>query len=122
MILISVFALFLLLAGIFLIIKPDLFISLLDKYSDTLPLYLAAIIIRLLVGSLLICFSGLSRFPLTMLVIGIIAILAAITFTVIGWQRFKRLMTWIMSVAKPYARAGGAFSFCFGLFLLYAFL
>jgi hypothetical protein len=122
MILIPAFALFLVLVGIFIIIKPGFFIGLLTQYIDSLPLYLGAIVIRLLLGGLLIYFSSLSRFPVTMLVIGIIAILAALIFTAIGRQRFEHLMSWIIKFARPYARAGGVLSICFGVFLLYAFL
>ena len=121
-IIIYLFGAFLILAGISLVAKPALIFNLLIKHADKLWLYLTAIIIRLVLGLILINMAELSRFPLTMLIIGLIAIVAAVFLTLIGWNNFKRLMAWLDTTTKPFARVAGLVSLCFGVFLIYAII
>lgn len=119
-ILIGVFSLFILLAGVVLIIKPEFIFNLLDKYSGRHGLYVAAIAARLLLGSVLIYLSDISKYPLAFMIVGWISILAAIVFVIIGWSRFKQLMTWVLSSAKPFSPVAGVLSIGFGVFLIHA--
>ncbi len=121
-IIIYLFGAFQILAGISLAAKPALIFNLLTKDVDKLWLYLTAIVARLVLGVVLVNIAGLSRFPLTMIVIGLIAIVAAVFFTVIGWNNFKRLMAWMLSRALPFARVAGLAALCFGGFLIYAII
>ena len=66
--------------------------------------------------------SNLSRFPIAIEVIGWISIVAAVSLAVMGRRNFNRLMSWALSVAKPFARIGGVIAAAFGAFLVYAFV
>ena len=111
-----------LLAGISLITKPEIIIRVLRDNSNKLWLHIGAVVVRLLLGALLIYQASVSRFPVTMEVIGWIAIFAAIVFTIIGRNNFKRLISWAFSLVEPFGRIGGVLAICFGSFLIYAFV
>ena len=121
-ILIIIFGLLMLLAGISLITKPEIIIRVLRENSNKLWLHIGAVVVRLLLGALLIYQASVSRFPVTMEVIGWIAIFAAIVFTIIGRNNFKRLISWAFSLVEPFGRIGGVLAICFGSFLIYAFV
>jgi len=120
-ILIIVFGLLMLLAGISLITTPEILIRVLRKNTDELWSYIGAVTVRLLLGALLIYQANVSKFPVVMEIIGWIAIFAAIVFTIIGHNNFKRLISWAFSLVKTYGRIGGVLSICFGSFLIHAF-
>jgi hypothetical protein len=111
-----------LLAGIVIIINPEIVFGFLKKHLEKLELQILAIVVRLVLGALLIYFAGVSRFPVVVEVIGLLSIIAAITFVVIGRNNFKKLMSWAMSFQKSYGRVGGFVAVCFGGFLVYAFV
>lgn len=116
-----VFALLLLIAGVILLIKPDYILDFIDRYSDSWGLYSGAIIVRLVLGLLLIYLASLSRYPMTVTVIGWIAILAAAVFLLMGKQKFTSMLKWVTKKVKPWGRVGGIASLLFGAFLLYSF-
>jgi len=116
------FALFLLIAGIVLLINPGIILGMIEENTGRLGLYAAAILVRLGLGIIMILMAGLSRFPLTVTIIGWIAILAAVVFLLMGKQRFQKMMDSILVKMKPWGRAGGIASLAFGGFLLYAFV
>ncbi|MBW2284657.1 MAG: hypothetical protein JRF65_08675, partial [Deltaproteobacteria bacterium] len=60
--------------------------------------------------------------PTVIEVIGWISIAAAIFLAVMGRRNFTRLMSWALSLSKPFARVGGIFAVAFGAFLIYAFI
>ena len=121
-ILIIVFGLLMLLAGISLMTNPEIIIRVLRDNADKLWLHIGAVAVRLLLGALLIYQASVSKFPVTMEVIGWIAIFAAIIFTIIGRNNFKRLISWAFSLVEPFGRIGGVLAICFGFFLIYAFV
>jgi len=121
-IIIYFFGAFLILAGISLAAKPALIFNLFTKHADKLWLYLTAIVVRLVLGVVLVNIAVQSRFPLTMIVIGLILIVAAVFLTVIGWNNFKRLIAWMLRKALPLARMAGVVALCFGGFLIYAII
>ena len=121
-ILIIIFGILMLLAGILLIINPKIIFKVLRENSDKLWLHISAVVVRLLLGALLIYQASVSKFPVTIEVIGWVAIFAAIVFTVIGRINFKRLISWAFSLVKPLGRIGGVLALCFGSFLIYAFI
>ena len=120
--LIIVFGALTLLAGIVILIKPEIIFGLLRNHSDKLILHILAVAIRMVLGVLLIVQSDDSRFPIVIDVIGWISIVAAFSLAVIGRRNFNRLMSWALSLLKPYGRAGGAFAAAFGAFLIHAFV
>jgi len=111
-----------LLAGVVIIINPEIVFGFLKRYLEKLELQIFAIVVRLVLGALLIYLADISRFPLVIEVIGWLSIIAAITIAIIGRNNFKRLMSWAMSFQKPYRRVGGFIAVCFGGFLVYAFI
>ena len=121
-ILIIIFGILMLLAGILLIINPEIIFKVLRENFDKLWLHISAVVVRLLLGALLIYQASVSKFPVTIEVIGWVAIFAAIVFTVIGRINFKRLISWAFSLVKPLGRIGGVLALCFGSFLIYAFI
>jgi len=121
-ILIIIFGSLMLLAGISLIINPGIIFKVLRDNFDKLWLHIIAVVVRLLLGALLVYQASVSKFPVTMEVIGWIAIFAAIVFTVIGRTNFKRLISWAFSLVKSLGHIGGVLALCFGSFLIYAFI
>lgn len=121
-ILIIVFGILMLLAGMLLITNPDIIFKVLRGNSDKLWLHIGAVVVRLLLGGLLIYQASFSKLPVTMEVIGWLAIFAAIVFTVIGRKKFQRLISWAFSLGKPLGRIGGVLALCFGSLLIYAFV
>lgn len=121
-ILIIIFGALTFLAGIMIIINPEIIFGLLSKHSDKLEMQILAIVVRLVLGVLLIYQSGVSRYPLVIEIIGWLSIVAAVFFTVIGRNNFKRLIAWALSLTKAFGRAGGVMAVCFGSFLVHAFV
>jgi hypothetical protein len=119
---IIIFGALTLLAGLIIIINPENIFGLLRKNSDKLEMQILAIIVRLVLGVLLVYQSGVSKYPLVIEIIGWLSIVAAVFFTVIGRNNFKRLMSWALSLTKPFGRIGGFVAVCFGAFLVYAFV
>jgi len=119
---IIIFGALTLLAGIIIIINPDIIFGYLKKYTEKLGLQILTIIIRLLLGAIFIYQSDVSKFPLVIEILGWLSIVSAIFFTVVGRNNFNRIMSWALSLAKPFGRTGGVVAVCFGAFLIYAFV
>ena len=119
---IIVFGLMTLNAGAITVIKPETIFGLIRHKLEKVSLQLLAIIIRLVLGILLIQYADESKFPAAIEIIGWLSIAAAVTFGLIGRRRFVSLMTWALSLLKPYGRVGGVIAMAFGGFLIYAFV
>ena len=111
-----------LLAGIIIIINPEIIFGYLRENLDKLSLHILAVTVRLVIGILLISQASVSTFPLTIEILGWLSIAAATIFSLIGRRNFKRLMSWALSLLKPFGRIGGIFAAAFGAFLIYAFV
>jgi hypothetical protein len=120
--LIIIFAAMTLLAGIVIVINPEVIFGFLRNNLDKLVLHILAVVIRLALGALLIYQSSLSKFPFVIEVVGWISIVAAIILAVMGRRNFNRLMSWALSLSKLLGRIGGIFAAAFGAFLIYAFV
>ena len=121
-VLIITFGALTLLAGIVIVINPENIFGLLRKNIEKLELQILAVVVRLILGALLIYQSGASKFPLVIEIVGWLSIVAAIFFAVIGRNNFIRIISWALSLAKPFGRVGGVLAVCFGAFLIYAFV
>lgn len=119
---IILFGILILLAGVVLVVRPVRFFDLLEQHVEKPGLHILAVATRLILGVILITQAGEARYPHVIEVIGWIAIVAAIFLAVIGRDRFKRLMSWLLTRAKPVGRIGGIAAACFGAFLVYAFV
>lgn len=120
--LIILFGALTLLAGTIIVINPEIIFGYLRNNVDRLSLHITAVVVRLIIGGLLISQAGISRYPLAIEILGWLSIVAAMTFAVMGRSNFKRLMSWALSLLKPYGRVSGVFAATFGAFLIYAFV
>ena len=121
-VLVIIFGALILAAGAVIIVNPDIVFGFIGKHREKLEIHILAVLVRLVLGALLIYLSDASRFPLIITIIGWISIIAAIALAVIGRTNFKRLISWAMSLQKPYGRIGGIVAVCFGGFLIYAYV
>lgn len=110
------------LAGIVILIKPEIIFGYLRSNIEKPIMYILAVIIRLVLGVFMILESNVSRFPQIIEVIGWISIIAAIVLGVIGRRYFNSLMKWALSLSQPLGRIGGIIAMGFGAFLVYAFI
>ncbi len=98
-VLIIIFGALTLLAGIVIIINPEVIFGFLRNNLDKLVLHILAVAVRLVIGVLLIYQSNVSKFPFAIEVIGWLSIVAAIIIAVMGRRNFNRLMSWALSKA-----------------------
>lgn len=120
--LIIIFATLTLLAGIVIVIRPEVIFGFLRKNLDKLVLHILAVVVRLVLGILLIYKSNISEFPFVIEVIGWLSIVVSIFIALMGRRNFNRLMSWALSLSKPFGRVGGVLAVAFGVFLIYAFV
>ena len=120
--LIFAFAIFMLFAGLIIIINPAIIFNLLRKNTNKLWLYFIAILARLLLGTLLVFQANASKFPHAIDLLGWVFIVAAIIFIIIGRKKFKQLISWATQLVKPIGRVTGVLAIGFGAFLIYAFV
>ncbi len=120
--LIIIFGALTMLAGIVIVINPEVIFGFLRNNLDKRSLHILAVVVRLALGALLIYQSSASKFPFVIEVIGWLSIVAAIFLAVMGRRNFNRLMSWALSLSKPFGRVGGVFAVAFGAFLIYAFV
>ena len=121
-VLIIIFGALTLLAGIVIVINPEVIFGFLRNNLDKLAVHILAVVIRLVIGALLIYQSNISKFPFVIEVIGWLSIVAAIIIAIMGRHNFNRLMSWALSLSKPLGRVGGILAVAFGAFLVYAFV
>ena len=110
------------LAGIVIVINPEVIFGFLRNNLEKMVLHILAVIIRLVLGALLIYQSNISKFPFVIEVIGWLSIVASLFLAVMGRRNFNRLMSWALSLSKPFGRVGGILAVAFGAFLIYAFV
>lgn len=109
-------------AGIVISIKPDALFGFIGARSESLGVHILAIVVRLVLGVALIAGSDVSKFPLTLQIIGWLTLVAAIVMALLGRTKFKALIAWAVSLSSIYKRIGGFIAILFGGFLFYAVL
>lgn len=119
---IILFGVLTLLSGIIIFIEPEIIFGYFKKHIEKVQLHFLAVAIRFVLGALLISQSDASRYPLVIEILGWLSIAVAILLTVIGRDNFKRIMSWALSLEKPFVRASGLVATGFGIFLIYAFV
>lgn len=110
------------LAGMVILVSPEIVFGFLRKYSDKIELQIIAVTIRLMLGAFLIFQSGVSKYPFTIEIIGGLSIVAAVFFAGMGRNNFTRLMAWSLSLGKTLGRVGGIIASAFGAFLVHSFI
>ncbi|MEN8128446.1 MAG: hypothetical protein ABFR90_11695 [Planctomycetota bacterium] len=110
------------LAGIVILVNPEIIFGFLRKNYAKIELQILAVTIRLVLGAFLIYQAGISKYPFVIEIIGWLSIVAAVFFAVIGRNNFSRLMVWALSQVKTLGRVGGVIASVFGAFLVHAFI
>jgi len=110
------------LAGIVILVNPELVFGFLRKNYAKIELQIVAVVLRLILGVILIVQSADSKYPLVIEIIGWLSIVAAVFFIVIGRNNFLKIMSWALSQVKTLGRIGGVIASAFGAFLIYAFI
>ncbi len=118
---IKLFGILMLLAGISLLIYPDILIGWIENNMDNTALYISAIVVRLVFGILFILTAIESTYPTVIKFFGYLFIVAAIIFMFIGQESFQDFITSIIPNVKPYAPVSGLLAIAFGGFLIYAY-
>ena len=122
MLIVIFFGLMTFLAGVIIVVNPEIVFGFLRKSVEKLSLQVLAVGIRVVIGILLIQYASKSQFPAIIEIIGWLSIAAAVALGVIGRRHFLSLMSWALSLSKPFGRVGGLFAMAFGGFLVYAFV
>ena len=120
--LIIIFGALVLIAGLLILINPQIIFGYLRDNLHKPALHFGAVVGRLVLGALLISQASLARFPLLIEVLGWLSIVAALGLAAIGCKKFQRLMAWALSFINPYGRIGGVLAAAFGAFLIYTFV
>ena len=119
---IIIFGSLILIAGILLLRNPEIIFGFLQDNIENSAIHVIAVMIRLIIGTLLITQSSLSRFPLGIEVLGWVFIVTGFSLAVIGRNKFGRLKSWVLTNLMPFGRLAGVIAIAFGGFLVYAFL
>lgn len=118
--LIKLFGILMLLAGISLLVKPEMLIGWIEDNIQSTSLYVFAIAVRFVFGILFLMVAKESRYPVVFKILGYLFILAAIIFIFIGHERFIDFISSVIPFTDPYARIVSVFVIAFGGFLIYA--
>lgn len=114
------FGVLVVLGGAAVLIKPTWIFGIFSKYGDSSGLHLFAVIVRLILGIALVMSAAFSRYPLVLEILGWLTIATAIVLSVMGRERFKKLIAWAHGIKPERQRAMGLVGIVFGAFLIYA--
>ena len=115
------FGILLILAGLSLVVDPDIVYNFIIDKGENLWLYIVAIGVRLLLGFFLVKTASSARYPMVMRILGYLFILAAVIFIFMGREHFQDIITSLIPELRPFGRVGGLLSMAFGGFIVYAF-
>lgn len=105
-----------------LLIRPIIILNFFAKYGESISLHVFAVAVRLVAGAALIIGASGSRYPLVLLVLGWLFIIAALVLGVIGRARFKRIIKWARELAPRARYPAGVTGLLLGGFLIHAVL
>lgn len=119
-ILVKIIGALIVVAGLTVLFKPAVILGWIESNASSQVLYISAIISRTLIGISLILAAKHSRFPGAIKVLGIITLIAAIVFILVGHEYFKQFMTSMIPSIKSFAPFSGILGIAVGVFLIYA--
>ncbi len=119
---IKLFGILMVLAGISLLISPEIIIGWIENNMESISLYISAIVVRLVFGILFLVAAKESKYPGAIKILGYLFIIAAIIFIFIGQENFLDFISLFIPDVKPYAPVSGLLAIAFGGFIIYAFL
>ena len=118
---ILLFGIFLIFSGTVLIVKPDYIINHFTKYGDSFSLHFFAVLVRVILGVAFLIGASGSKYPLIFQIFGWLSISAAIVLSVIGREKFKSSIKWVIKKQSPlFQRSMGFFAILLGWFFIYA--
>ncbi len=120
--LIAYFAVIVFITGVINLVNPSILLDYVRQLADKPGMQVVSVGVRLILGIALILVADDSKFPVVILFIGLMALAAAVIFTVIGRENFAQLMTRLTRMSSGLARFGGAMSILLAGFLVYAVL
>ena len=103
-------------------VRPKLFADKLMQSVGSVWIHVLAAAVRIVMGLALVLYAEQSRFPLTLHIIGWIAIVAGVIIALVPHTKFTRLIRWVFERFAPYTRIAAVFAVLFGGFLIYAVL
>jgi hypothetical protein len=106
------------LIGMVGLLAPDRFRTLF-KFMTSQTRFLAAIIVRLVVGALFWIVADELRLPQVMRIIAAISIFAAVMILFVGRERLDNFIDWWLSRPDGLLRVSALFAATFGGFLIY---
>ncbi len=117
-IIIALFGVLICLAGLTILIVPEKFKNIMNRWTGQ-PRFLFAVIVRVIFGAILLSEAANLKFPLAVKIIGAISILAAVVLLLIGQERMDRFIDWWMRQSDQVLRASSVLAIAFGAFLIY---
>ena len=107
--------------GAVAIVRPGLFRDLFGKLSAQAT-WVAAVVLRLSIGTILLMVAGDTRLPQVVNVLGWIAIIAAVLVLLLGPERLESFVKWWLGLADAWLRTSAVFACAFGVFLAWVAL
>lgn len=119
--LIKLIGLLFVLAGLAILLFPDVVLGWLEENAENRSMYISAIVARLILGVLFITAAKKSSYPVVVKLFGYLLILVAIALVVMGQQRFADFVLVLIPTLNPFAFVAGLVVMVFGGFIIYAF-
>ncbi len=117
-ILIALFGVLICLGGLTILILPEKFKNIMNRWTGQ-PRFLFAVIIRVVLGAILLSEAANLKFPVAVKIIGAISILAAVVLLLVGQERMDRFIDWWMKRSENLFRVASVLAFALGAFLIY---
>jgi hypothetical protein len=117
---ILLFGIFIIFAGMVLIVRPDYIMNHFRKYEDSFSLHFFAVFVRIVLGIAFVIGASGSKYPLILQIFGWLSFSAALVLSVIGRENFKRLIKWTTKITPLFRRLMGFFAILLGCFFIYA--
>ena len=108
-------------SGVLVLFSPEILSDAMENNLTDTSLYKGAILVRSAFGILLVYTAKISKYPRVIKFFGYLALLTALTFIIIGHDRFQDFMSAAMSIFEDHSLITGLFVMVFGGFLSYAF-
>jgi len=101
------------------VVRPAFLIGLVERlWRSRAGLYLA-VLIRIAVGVLLLAAASSTRFPGIVKVLGVLALVAAVSRLLVGHERYHKLIDWWAARGAGFTRAWSLIGALFSAFLIY---
>ena len=104
---IIVFGIATLVAGIVIVINPELVFGPIRRNTKALSLHILAVVVRMILGALLIIYASDSKYPMVIQILGWLSVVAAVTLGLIGRRKFINLMSWALNLTNTFGRVSG---------------